>query len=191
MKIKNAAARSAVIIIILILSVIIGYVYQLVWHNIDLKNHPREYNEYVEKYSAEYGVPEYIVYSVIHSTSGFKSNLLADDGRIGLMQLSPETFRFLTYLTKEELNEGILYDPDTNIKYGTYMLSYLFTKYGRWKTALAAYVAGIDTVDGWMTDSENLDINGNLVEIPDGKVAELVKDMEEKIETYFELYYDE
>ncbi len=191
MKIKNAAARSAVIIIILILSVIIGYVYQLIWHNIDLKNHPREYSEYVEKYSAEYGVPEYIVYSVIHSTSGFKSNLLAEDGRVGLMQLSPETFRFLTSLTKEELDKGILYDPDTNIKYGTYMLSYLFTRYGRWKTALAAYEAGIDAVDGWMTDPKNLDSNGNLVNIPNGSVAESVNDMEKKIEIYVELYYEE
>jgi len=104
MKYKNAAQRSAVIIVIILLSVLIGYIYHIIWHNIDLKNHPREYSEFVVKYSQQYGVPEYIVYAVILRESNFKSNYLSEDGRIGLMQISPDKFRWLLSLTKEELD---------------------------------------------------------------------------------------
>lgn len=191
MDIKNAAKRSAVIIVILVLSIIIGFAYQHIWHNIDLKNHPREYSEYVEKYAADYGVPEYIVYAVIHEKSSFQSNKLSDDGRIGLMQISPDTLNWLTSLTKEELDPGILYDPDTNIKYGTYMLSYLFTKYGRWNAVLAAYEVGTSTVDLWMKDTDNLDVNGNLVKIPEKTTSSTVVEIEKSMDVYYKLYYKE
>ena len=191
MDIKNAAKRSAVIIVILVLSIIIGYLYQQIWHSIDLKNHPREYSEYVEKYAADYGVPEYIIYSVILTKSSFQSNKLSDDGRIGLMQISPDTLNWLTSLTKEELDPGILYDPDTNIKYGTYMLSYLFTKYGRWKTVLAAYEVGTSMVDVWMENEDNLDDNGNLSKIPENTTASTVAKIEDSMDVYYKLYYKE
>lgn len=190
MKYKNAAKRSAVIIVIILLSVLIGYIYHLIWHNIDLKNHPREYSEYVTKYSQEYGVPEYIVYAVILQESNFKSNYLSDDGRIGLMQISPDKFRWLLSLTKEDLDEGILYDPDTNIRYGTYMLSYLYTEYGRWNAVLAAYETDEEQINVWLSNSDNTDENGNLIRIPDAYVSEKVQNIENKIDTYFNLYYD-
>lgn len=190
MKYKNAAQRSAVIIVIILLSVLIGYIYHIIWHNIDLKNHPREYSEFVVKYSQQYGVPEYIVYAVILRESNFKSNYLSEDGRIGLMQISPDKFRWLLSLTKEDLDEGILYDPDTNIRYGTYMLSYLYTEYGRWNAVLAAYETDEDQVNAWLLNSENTDENGNLVNIPDAYVSEKVHDIENKIDIYFNLYYD-
>ena len=189
MKFKNAVQRSVVIITILILSMLCGYLYQFIGHRMDLKNHPREYEEFVEKYAAEYGVPEYVVYAVIHQESGFQSNKVSDDGRIGLMQLSPNTFRFLTSITREELDTGILYDPETNIKYGTYYLSHLFTTYSRWKTVLAVYLNDKTTVEAWCADPDNTDENGNLLNIPDEDARETVEKAEDTVELYQKLYY--
>ena len=191
MKFKNAAQRSAIIIIILTLSVVIGYIYQIVGHSIDLKKHPREYIDYVSKYAAEYGVPEYIVYGVMLKSSDFQSNHVSDDGKIGLMQISPESFRWLLAITKEDLDTGILYDPETNIRYGTYMLSHLYTKYNRWKTVLAIYVAGESTVELWLLDDDNTDSNGNLVNIPVETVENYVEEVERTIDMYQNLYYSD
>lgn len=191
MRFKETAQKSAVIIGILLLSVLCGYVYQLIGHSVDVKNHPREYESYVRKYSAEYGVPEYIVYAVILNESGFESNRLSDDGRIGLMQIEPSTFKWLTSLTKETLEPGILYDPETNIKYGTYMMSYLYTKYNRWKTVVAIMAADEATVVRWMSDDANTDEHGNLTKIPDKRLAGFISGIENDIETYRELYYSE
>lgn len=190
MKFKSAAQRSAVIVIILILSMLIGYTYQRIGYEIDLKNHPCEYTEYVAKYSAEYGVPEYIIYGLILYESDFKSNYVSEDGKIGLMQLSPETFEWMLSITKENLESGILYDPETNIQYGTYLLSYWYTEYNRWNTVLAMYLTDEEIVRDWMNDPENVDANGNLSVIPDEKVAEDVAAIEEKLEMYKKLYYN-
>lgn len=191
MKLKKAAHRSAIIILILTLSLICGYVYQSIGHRIDLKNHPREYSDLVSKYSLEYGVPEYIIYAVILTESEFVSNHVSEDGEIGLMQLSPDSFKWLLSITKEELDSGILYDPETNIKYGTYMLSHLYTQYNRWKTVLAIYDAGEDTVLEWLESADNIDQNGNLVNIPNEITTNYVEEVEKNIEMYHDLYYNE
>lgn len=190
MKLKSAAARSAVIIVILLLSTLIGYLYHTFGHEVDLKNHPREYSEFVTKYCAEYGVPEYIVYGIILSESNFQSNHVSDDGEIGLMQLSPETFASLTSITKENLESGILYDPETNIRYGVYLLSHWFTQYNRWNTVTAMYLTDETTVTDWMNDPDNTDDNGNLTVIPDDEIKAQLESLWEEIEMYQKLYYD-
>lgn len=191
MKLKNAAERSIVIVSILLLSVLIGYIYSSVWHSIDLRSHPRDYSEFVETYAEAYGVPEYLIYGVILAGSDFESNHVSEDGRVGLMQLSESTFQRLTRITKENLEPGILYDPETNIRYGTYWLSYLYTQYGRWNTVLAIHAADDESlVELWLESGEYTDEKGNLTVIPDGELAETVKTMEEEIEMYHDLYYD-
>ncbi len=191
MKFKNAVYRSTVIIVILILSFLIGHTYSFIGYKADLKSHPRDYSEFVEKYSTEYGVPEYIVYAVILNGSDFKSNFVSDDGRIGLMQLNSESFDFIQTVIKDGNDFGILYDPETNVKYGTYYLSYLYTKYSRWKTVFASYVAGEDMVELWISDPENTDDNGNLVNIVDKDVEKKVSLIEEEAELYRKLYYSD
>ncbi len=191
MKLRNAAARSAVIVTILILSLLCGYIYSSVWHSIDLRSHPRDCRELVETYAAAYGVPEDLIYAVILTGSEFQSNHVSEDGRVGLMQLSESTFARLTKITKENLDPGILYDPETNIRYGTYWLSYLYTQYGRWHTVLAVHVSDDeDLVKLWLESGLYTDDKGNLTEIPVKTVEETVEDIEEAREKYHELYYN-
>jgi len=191
MKLKHAVGRSFVILTILLLSVLIGYIYSNVWHNIDLRSHPKDYSEFVETYAAAYGVPEYLIYGVILEGSDFESNRVSEDGRIGLMQMSPETFGRLTRITKEELDPGMLYDPETNVRYGTYWLSYLYTNYGRWHTVLAIHAADDeDLVSLWLESGDYTDDKGNLREIPDDEIREAVEAVEEASEMYHDLYYD-
>ena len=189
MKLRSTIVRSVVIVVILCLSLVIGYVYQTIWHKIDLNNHPRDFSEYVTKYAEEYGVPEYILYAVIKTESDFESNKLSENGEVGLMQISPETFSWLLTLTKENLDPGILYDPETNIRYGAYMLSYLYTEYSRWNTVFAIKEAGQTTVDAWMYDRNLTDELGNLVKFPDEATETYVDQINETMETYRRLYY--
>ncbi len=189
MKYKTALRRSIVILSILILSVAIGFVFQLVCDKIDETNHPREYSEYVEKYSAEYGVPEYIIYSVIKVESGFDSSAKSSAGAIGLMQLMPDTFKGLVAEMKETYQADLIYGPETNIRYGTYYLSKLYLKYQKWDTVYAAYNAGETKVDEWLDDGEFSEDGKALQSIPYSETEKYVAKINKAAETYMRLYY--
>ena len=191
MKYKTTIIRSAVIISIAAAAVMIGFAYQAIWHRIDLKNYPRDFSEYVEKYSDEYGVSENVIYAVIKYKSNFSSNAVGDDGGIGLMGIKPDDFNWLLSITKEDLAKGILYDPETNIRYGTYMISYLYNNYGKWAPVYASIVSDRQTVENWISDESKLDENGYLAKIPDEKISSRVDDLSDNAEKYKELYYDE
>ncbi len=188
MKMKKALLRSAIIVAIILLSVGVGFICQMIGHRVDLKKYPREFSSFVEKYSRESGVPEDVAYGVIKYVSGFSSNHVGEDGGIGLMGITPAVFEKLLAETKEDLTDGILYDPETNIRYGTLYLSELYNSYGRWEQVYAAVVAGEETVNGWRADPSLLGDKGQLT-IPDKSVAAKVKDVSKIVEKYKDLYY--
>ena len=145
-----------IVIIVLLIAVAFGFVFDLICTGIEMLTYPKpeEYASFVEKYSLEYGVPENLIYAVIKTESGFDSSVVSKKGAVGLMQLMPATFEWLTKdILRDHLGVGMLYDPETNIKYGTYYLSRLYNKFGDWDTALAAYNCGEGKVAEWLVDS--------------------------------------
>lgn len=189
MKYKSALKRSAVIISIAALSVVCGLIFQFFYDKYERATYPKEFEAYVTEYASDYGVPESLVYAVIKTESDFNSGAVSEAGAVGLMQMMPDTFTWLTTITKENLNSGMLYDPETNIKYGTYYLSYLYHKYGTWDTVYAAYNAGEGNVDEWLGDS--LDESGakKLNDIPFAETEEYIKKVNKAAEIYDRLYY--
>ena len=130
--------------------------------------YPLKYEEYVEKYAEQFDVPASMVYAVIKTESDFDPNALSSAGAMGLMQMMPETFLWLT--SEEHLGEarGIddLYDPETSIRYGVYYLRYLYEKFSNWNTVAAAYNAGEGNVTKWLESSEHSNGDGTLKNIP-------------------------
>lgn len=164
------------------------------WERVDdaflRKTHPQKYAESVEKYAAEYDVPESVVYAVIKTESGFTPDAVSLKGAIGLMQITPDTFDWLCSKTGGEANALLLYEPDTNIRYGTYFLSLLHNEYKAWDTVYAAYNAGRGRVNSWLA-SEEYNNNGRLKNIPYEETASYVKKVEKAQSVYARLYYSE
>jgi len=142
--------------------------------------YPRAYSEYVERYSAEFGVDERIIYSVIKVESGFVKDAVSPRGACGLMQLMPDTHRWLADTRREAV--GDIFSAEENIKYGTYYLSMLYKKYGNWKLALCAYNAGMGNVDKWLT--------AERFEIPFPETKEYINKIEVAMGKYKSLYYE-
>ena len=92
--------------------------------------YPTSYEEYVLKYSREYGVEPELVYAVIKTESSFDENAVSNVGARGLMQLMEDAYSWVKYRLgdESEYNFDVMFDPETNIKYGTYYLSYLLKK---------------------------------------------------------------
>lgn len=148
--------------------------------------HPVLYSEQITRYADEYSVPEEIICAVINTESSFASDAVSPAGAIGLMQITKETFWWLMSKTGEELPVEELYDPDTNIRYGTLFLSLLYDEFGSWDIAFAAYNAGRTRVNGWLED-ETVTQDGRLVNIPIEETAEYVVKVNKNIEKYREL----
>ncbi len=188
---KNAVTRSIAIIVILVISIGAGFIIDSICDSIDKKTHPLKYTEYVEKYSEQYSVPSEIIYAAIKTESGFKSNAVSSAGAVGLMQMMPETFLWLCEKNGEYLEAGMLYDPETNIRYGTYYLSYLYSQFGLWETVYAAYNCGPGRVKEWQENEKYADENGILINIPIKETANYVKKMSDAVNTYRKLYFKE
>lgn len=187
---KKSVITSIVILVLLGLSILIGFSIDGICNAIDKKTHPLGYAEYVDYYSELYGVPKETVYGIIKTESDFVSNVVSHAGAVGLMQLMPGTFIWLGERQGEELSEGLLYDPETNIKYGTYYLSYLYEQFGMWETVYAAYNCGPTRVKEWQADTEYADANGILINIPIKETSQYVKKVEKAASIYKKIYFD-
>lgn len=188
MKIKTK--RAVVFISIIAIALVTGILIGLCW---DLYDHfvlPYKYQSCIEKYSAEYDIPEEIIFSVIKVESSFRASVTSPVGAMGLMQMMPTTFEWLTgdYHLGENLPTVSLYDPEVNIRYGTYYLRYLKDKFGDWNTVLAAYNAGEGTVSKWLKDERYSSDGKTLHTIPIAETENYVKKVNNEIGIYRILY---
>jgi len=190
---KLLTRQGLITLLAVLLSLILVCValYFLFEPDIDRALYPREYREYVEKYAKQYDVPENLVYAVIRTESSFDSQAVSRVGAVGLMQMMPSTFRWLTDdILAEQLADEALYDPEVNIRYGTYYLRRMYDRYGDWETALASYNAGSGRVDGWLEDSSLTDAKGELIveSIPFEETRNYVKKVVKAYDAYSRLY---
>ena len=189
MSFRSAVHRSTVIILILAASLCLGYGYQVLCEYMEKKSNPREFTEIVARYADEYGVPEYMLYAVMSVESGFRSDAVSEDGRIGLMQIGQETLEWLNTAMRTSYEPRILYDPETNIRCGAYYLAYLYSLYGRWTPVLAAFETDVDDVTFWSLEGDYTDLYGNLIKTPYEDLNAKIAAIEEKAEVYRTLYY--
>ena len=188
---RQSKKHTLPILIILICSLVLGFVFELACTGVERLTHRRQYRETVSAYAAQYGIPEAAVFALIKRESNFDSTKQGKNGEIGLLQLTPALY---TQLANQEhdtaINAAALYDPDTNLHYGTMYLARLYRKYGMWSTVYAAWYAGEDTVDAWLANPDLTDPDfGTLLVIPDKTVARAAKRAVKTMELYEKLYY--
>lgn len=145
--------------------------------------YPLKYTSEVEKYSRMYDVKQEIIYATILCESEFNADAVSHRGAIGLMQMTQETFEWLCTKTGEDCDELDIFDPETNIKYGTFFLSMLYEEFGDAKIAHAAYNAGRGRIKEWLKSSEYYK-DGELYYIPFTETRNYVEKIREATEKY-------
>ncbi len=189
MRYEQRTRRPLIIVLILVIAVAAGFLTDLLITLVEKAIYPIKFESYVEDAAAEYGVPEEIVYALIECESNFDSGAVSRAGAVGLCQLLPETFDWLTNdILYEHLAPGMLYDPETNIRYGVYYLSRLYDRYADWSLVFAAYNAGPGRVDEWLENPDYADGEGGLKKIPFRETRQYVEKMEKAWAKYEELY---
>ena len=144
--------------------------------------YPLKYEETIRTAATQNGVEPALVAAVIRTESGFDSEVKSSQGAYGLMQLQPETARFISE------RSGIASDyqgPKTNIRMGTWYLGYLQYRYeGDERLVLAAYNSGTGQVDAWISE-DGFDVADD---IPFEETRDYVEEVSDTRDVYAELY---
>ncbi len=92
-----------------------------------------------------------LIAAVIYAETKFEPRT-SSAGAEGLMQIEPETAKFLAKLSGGyRFTTSDLATPSVNVAYGSYYLRYLLNHYeGDEMLAVAAYNAGLANVDAWV-----------------------------------------
>jgi soluble lytic murein transglycosylase len=116
---------------------------------------PLRHEDIIRQQAREKGVDPMLVAAVIYAESHFRDGQTSAAGALGLMQLTPETARYIARKSGgTAFVVGDLATPQVNIAYGTYYLRYLLRRYDRNEAlALAAYNAGEGNVDRWIASA--------------------------------------
>ena len=154
--------------------------------------YPKTYSEIISFYAEKYDVEENLIYAVIKAESNFNSKAVSNRDAIGLMQIVEETAievatRNQIDIDTENISEELL-NIDNNINIGTKYLSTLLTQYGNIEVALAAYNAGIGTVNNWI-EKQIIQADGSNIEnVPYKETNNYVRKILRDYRVYNELY---
>jgi soluble lytic murein transglycosylase len=119
--------------------------------------YPLKYEQIVRGHARNYQLDPALLAAVIYQESKFRSDAKSDSGAIGLMQLQPATAKGIALRTGgSRFQTNDLYDPEINVRYGSWYLRHLLDKYDDERTALAAYNAGQRNVDEWRAQGKDI-----------------------------------
>ena len=184
----GSGKRFRIVLLVVLLILLVAEILLAAFSGTLLKQYYRKpYSDLVTLYAGAYGVPESLVYAVMLCESGFRADAQSPVGAKGLMQMMDVSFREM----RSRLNlpeDGDIFDPEQNIQCGVYCLSYLHRYFGNWRTALAAYNAGIGNVGNWLQNRDYSSDGKTLEVIPFEETAAYLKKVEKAQNAYRTLY---
>ena len=145
---KNLKSKKVILIIFVIALLLFVF---LMKDNILKMMYPRTYEDEITIYQEKYQVEANLILAVIKAESDFNKDAISHKKAIGLMQLMEETAKDVARKNSIALDTDNaveeLCEVDKNIEIGTCYLATLLQRYENKEVALAAYNAGIGTVD--------------------------------------------
>ncbi len=181
-RLRRRRRRGAVLLVVLVLALSALPFLLKAPETVRRITHPLEHEETIRAAAAEYNVEPTLVAAVIRTESRFDPEVESPQGAYGLMQIRPETARFIS--ERGGMGSDYRY-PKTNIRMGTWYLGYLHYRYDSdERLVLAAYNSGEGQVDNWISD-EGFDV---AHDIPFEETRNYVENVLEARDTYAELY---
>jgi soluble lytic murein transglycosylase len=177
-------SQRALLRIVLLLAVVAGAVYAVFFGLPSIFaeiRYPLTYENIIVKESSDHNLDPFLVAAVIYSESHYNPRALSPVGARGLMQLMPLTAAGIARkLGDTSFIIDDLYDPATNIRYGTFHLQGLMARYnGAVEPAIVAYNGGGGAGDKYLA--------GNKLGVPKESLAYVQRVLQVKI-AYQQLY---
>ncbi|MGO1368031.1 MAG: lytic transglycosylase domain-containing protein [Senegalia sp. (in: firmicutes)] len=171
-----------------------GILFILILLLLNVKNigrfiYPLEYKEYIVLNSDLNDIDPNLVAAIINVESNFNKEAVSKKNAIGLMQILPETGKWIAETNNMiEFEEYMLYDASTNVKLGSWYIKNLVDQFDSLDLALAAYNGGSGNVEKWLKDKKYSEDGLKLDSIPFKETEEYVKKVKNQRNIYEFLY---
>jgi len=154
-----------------------------------IEKYPVEYEAFIRKHAEDNGIPPAYAAAVILAESSYRPEVVSSADARGLMQLLPSTGEWIAGKYDEAFSEEVLFDPETNIKYGCWYLGFLMRRYdGDMRCSSSAYHAGQGNVDKWLANPAYSADGKHLDVIPYESTGTYVERILKYYEKYEEIY---
>lgn len=155
--------------------------------------HPLYYADTITAYADAQELDPALVAAVILCESSYDPKAESRLGARGLMQLMPDTAEWVAHKLGEDgadYSFDNLYDPQTNIRFGTWYLGYLSRRFNGDATKIVcAYHAGQGNVDSWLKNPQYSSDGVTLDVIPTQDTATYVSRVLRARDIYRKYYF--
>lgn len=149
---------------------------------------PVHHAEWINRYARQNKLDPMLVVAVVKVESDFHADAVSPMDARGLMQILPKTGVWIAEKLDEKYSVDNLFDPETNIRYGTYYLRYLIDHFESEPLAIAAYNGGMGNVQEWLDKGVVTRESTSLENIPIEETREYVQKVQANRDMYDELY---
>lgn len=149
-----------------------------------------DYQQDIITYSKKNNIDPFLVAAIIKNESNFDHKAVSDAGAVGLMQIMPETGRWIAeQMGLADYTDEQLYTTRTNIRMGCWYISELEHEFkGNLTLLMIAYNAGRGQTKDWM-EQQGWDYNfGDIKSIPYADTREYVTKVLHDRDEYYRLY---
>ncbi|UKO98251.1 lytic transglycosylase domain-containing protein [Nostoc sp. UHCC 0870] len=154
--------------------------------------YPFPYLREIEKWSSERQLNPLLVTALMRQESRFESKIKSVAGATGLMQVMPDTGKWIASKIKVDNKTLDLENPNDNIMLGTWYLDYTHERYNNNSMlAIASYNAGPGNVSRWLQTIPNQDPDEFVEAIPFGETKNYVRQVFGNYWNYLRLYNPE
>jgi len=151
--------------------------------------YPLYFENEINKHAAEYDLDPYVVIAIIKEESHFDINAASYVGAGGLMQVMPDTARFIAE------KYSLSYDPqkhnniDSNIELGCAYLDYALSQLSKkYLFAVAGYNGGHNAVKNWHSTLNYSDFDEFVEEIPYSETQTYIRKVFKSYWNYLNIY---
>lgn len=152
--------------------------------------YPFYYRDIIVSEAEKHGQDPMLIAALIYVESRFKSSAKSDKGAVGLMQIMPQTGRWVAeQIGMDGFSEEILFDPRVNIVIGTWYLNDLLRQFNNnIYLALAAYNGGRGHVSSWLEKGIWNGSRENVDDIPFPETRYFILKVERTYRRYVQIY---
>ena len=147
--------------------------------------YPVKYKNIILENCDKFNVNYVLAFSIVNAESKFVSSKISAQGAIGLMQIMPTTAVFIANeLDYENFSAESLFEPEVNLQFGIYYLSYLSQKFKTLEQVICAYNAGETAVRSWLSNKDYSSDGNKLDVIPYTETRSYLQKVQKNMKIY-------